>query len=203
MRVTSSQSGAENRERDKWKSRVTSGEAGCGKRFVKARGTPIMGHRRMWSSIVLHKPACIIKNESHHLPSGSLCDGYVWGASALSLIQSHFRPCSFTLRWKGLPFDCTLYVLNMRSELQSSINMPRHAPPPPELPAGTLKAYLPELQPSKCPDHSPCHKQSTKATVCLIKKTRFTLARIPQVFHIHFNEMHLVSVAKGEFQMAA
>lgn len=27
----------------------------------------------------------------------------------------------------------------------------------------------PELQPSKCPDHFLCHKQSTKATACLIK----------------------------------
>lgn len=69
---------------------------------------------------------------------------------------------------------------------------------PLQLPSGTLKAYLPELQPSKCPDHSLCHKQSTKATVCLIKKTGFTREYIPTAFHIHFNEMHLISVVKRE-----
>lgn len=69
---------------------------------------------------------------------------------------------------------------------------------PLQLSSGTLKAYLPEPQPSKCPDHFLCHKQFTKATMCLIKKTRFTREYIPPAFHIHFNEMHLISVAKGE-----
>lgn len=42
----------------------------------------------------------------------------------------------------------------------------------PQPPSGTLKAYSPELQPSKCPDHFRCQLQTTKATMCLIKKDK-------------------------------
>lgn len=42
----------------------------------------------------------------------------------------------------------------------------------PQPPSGTLKAYSPEPQPSKCPDHFRCQLQTTKATVCLIRKDK-------------------------------
>lgn len=70
---------------------------------------------------------------------------------------------------------------------------------PHQQPSGTFKAYLPELQPSKCPDHSLCHKQSAEATMYLIKKTRFTREYIPPAFRIHFNEMHLISALQEEW----
>lgn len=42
----------------------------------------------------------------------------------------------------------------------------------PQPPSGTLKAYSPEPQPSKCPDHFRCQLQTAKATTCLIKKDK-------------------------------
>lgn len=37
----------------------------------------------------------------------------------------------------------------------------------------------PELETSKCPDHFLCHKQSTKATTCLIKTKKV----YPRMYH--------------------
>lgn len=82
--------------------------------------------------------------------------------------------------------------------LEPLINMPRHAPH--RLSSGTSKLFFHlNSQPPKCPDHFPCHKQSTKATARLIKtKKGCPRTYPPQPSAIHPNEMHLISAAARE-----